>query len=65
MVELVQKAFDDRGLNSPSGKMYGSQFLFTCSFFFFWPHCVTRGILVPRPGIEPGPTAVKVWSSNH
>ena len=23
------------------------------------------GILVPRPGIEPGPSAVKAWSPNH
>ena len=22
---------------------------------FFWPHCEACGILVPRPGIEPGP----------
>ena len=24
-------------------------------FFFFWLHCVTCGILVPQPGIEPRP----------
>ena len=24
-------------------------------FGFFWPHCIVCGILVPRPGIEPGP----------
>ena len=23
------------------------------------------GILVPQPGIEPGPSAVKVWCPNH
>ena len=23
------------------------------------------GILVPRPGIEPGPSAVRAWSPNH
>ena len=27
-----------------------------------WPFC---GILVPRPGIEPGPLAVRVLSPNH
>ena len=26
---------------------------FVC--FLFWPHCTACGILVPRPGIEPGP----------
>ena len=26
---------------------------------------MTCGILVPQPGIEPGPLAVKVWSPNH
>ena len=24
-------------------------------FFFFWPCCTAYGILVPQPGIEPGP----------
>ena len=32
-------------------------------FFHFWPHCAACGILVPLPGIEPGPTAVKAESS--
>ena len=34
-------------------------------FFLIWPRHVAFGILVPRPGIEPGPSAVKVWSPNH
>ena len=29
------------------------------SFFFFWPHHTACGILVPQPGIEPRPLAVK------
>ena len=33
-----------------------------CFFFFF---CTAYGILVPQPGIEPGPSAVKAWSLNH
>ena len=33
--------------------------------FFFWPYCTACRILVPQPGIEPGPSAVKVWSPNH
>ena len=32
---------------------------------FFWPHRKAGGILVPWPGIEPAPSAVKVWSPNH
>ena len=34
-------------------------------FFFFWPHRTGGVILVPRPGIKLGPSAVKVWSPNH
>ena len=34
-------------------------------FFLFWPCHVACGILVPWPGIEPGPPAVEVWSPNH
>ena len=32
---------------------------------FFLPRCTACGILVPRPGIEPGPLAVRAWSPNH
>ena len=35
------------------------------NIFFFWPCCTACGILVPRPGIEPQPLAVRVWSPNH
>ena len=31
-------------------------------FFFFWPCCVAYEMLVPRPGIEPRPPAVRVQS---
>ena len=34
-------------------------------FLFFWPHHVACGILVPRPGIEPGPSSVKAQNPNH
>ena len=34
-------------------------------FFFFWPHCMACGILVPSPGIEPTSPALEVWSLNH
>ena len=33
--------------------------------FFFWPRHVACGILVPWPGIKPGPPAVKARSPNH
>ena len=40
-----------------------------CFFFFlifiFSPCRVACGILVPQPGIEPVPPAVKAWSLNH
>ena len=50
--------------------MYSSTSCFSFFFFFififsFWPCLMACGILVPRPGIEPGPLAVKVWSPNH
>ena len=32
---------------------------------FFWLCRKACGILVPRPGIEPGPSAVKARSPNH
>ena len=38
-------------------------FLFVC--FCFWPRCVSFGVLVPQPGIEPWPSAVKALSPNH
>ena len=38
---------------------------FLSFFFFFWPYCVVCGILVPWPGIEPGPLAMKVLTPNH
>ena len=30
--------------------------------FLFWPHCVTTGILVPQPGIEPTSPGVEAQS---
>ena len=32
---------------------------------FFWPYHVAGGILVPQPGIEPGPMTVKMQNANH
>ena len=33
-------------------------------FFFFWYCCGACGILVPRPGMKPMPSAMAVWSLN-
>ena len=38
---------------------------FTITFFFFFGHTPQLAILVPRPGIEPGPLVVKAQSPNH
>ena len=27
--------------------------------FIFWPHCAAHGILVPRSGTEPAPSALE------
>ena len=35
------------------------------SFFFFWPCCSVHGILVPKPGIKPRPSAMDARSLNH
>ena len=45
-----------------SGKRDLPVFFFS---FSFWPRCEACGILVPQPGIEPAPSAVKVPSPNH
>ena len=34
-------------------------------YLFIWPHRASRGILVPRPGIEPTPLALEVRRLNH
>ena len=34
------------------------------SFFFIWLHHMACGILVPWSGTEPGPSAIRAWSSN-
>ena len=39
--------------------------IFFLILFIYLGHHTACGILVPRPGIEPRPSAVKVWSPNH
>ena len=40
-------------------------FLTLCNIYPMRSHLAACGILAPRPGIEPGPWAVKAWSPNH
>ena len=40
-------------------------FIYLFIFSFFWPCHTACGILVPWPGIELRPLAVKEWSTNH
>ena len=40
-------------------------FSFPNCFLSFLPHYMACGILVPQPGIEPRPMAVKAWNPNH
>ena len=40
-------------------------FLNSAPMNFFWPCHTACGILVPQPGTEPEPSAVKAWSPNH
>ena len=38
---------------------------FCLVIFFFWLYCVTLGILVPWPEVEPGTLTVRVQSPSH
>ena len=38
---------------------------FVLFLFLFWTHLMACGVLVPQPGIEPGPLSVKAQSPNH
>ena len=44
---------------------YGNFLLHDPIIFFVGLFCVTYGILVPWPGIEPRPLAVKAWHLSH
>ena len=45
--------------------MYCFIFTFKILFIYLYFGHAARGILVPQPGIEPAPPAVKAWSLNH
>ena len=49
----------------PVGKGSFCYFLIVSILFFFWPCRMACGILVPQPGIEPGPLAMRPQSPNH
>ena len=40
-------------------------FVFFFFFLSFWPQGAACGILVPRPGIEPGHSSMRARSPNH
>ena len=50
-------------LFSPGASSHGSNFC--CFGFFLAATCVTYRILVPQPGIETMPSAVKAWGPHH
>ena len=54
--------FDFLQIKYISLEHFGFCHLRTLSFFFFWPHWITCGILLPQQGIEP---ALEAQSLNH
>ena len=40
-------------------------YYFILFYVLIWPYHAAFGILAPRPGMEPEPPAVEVWSLNH
>ena len=75
VVPTAARARESRGAATPDvavmttglcvgGWVAATEFLELFFFFFFFDH-MACGILVPRPGIEPGPSAGRVRSPNH
>ena len=60
ILPMVGGLWNDRSCHPPSCTR-GTLIL----LLFFWPRHSVCGILVPQPGIKPGPLAVRVQSSNH
>ena len=44
---------------------FGFKWRNNLNFFFFWSYHMACGILVPSPGIKPGPLELVAWSPNH
>ena len=60
-VERINPTFDSQvDLQSSRDKRKVAAFS-----LFFWPYHVAGGILVPKPGVEPGPMTVKMQNPNH
>ena len=61
------KAFHSRCHTLPISEVETTYIPIAPLFFYllFWPYCVACRILVPRPGTEPRPVAVKAPSPNH
>ena len=47
------------------GQRQTTVWVFVFLFLFFWPYCMTCRILVPQPGIKPGPLAATARRPNH
>ena len=72
LMELAQLRKTGRGSNRLRNSRKSKQMestLILCprveGGIFFWPPRLSCGILVPHPGTEPEPLAVKAWSLNH
>ena len=65
--DLYQKMIDLRVIFQNSTASVLLFYLFQCCLFhfIFWQHHRAYEMLVPQPGIETGPTAVKTPSPNH
>ena len=61
------RVFRSRGalFFSPVSKKSGSWEHLSLAFFFFGPHCMVCGILVPQLWIEPTPPALEVLCPEH
>ena len=51
--------------NNPGNAINNIIFQRITFFFSFWPCCMACGILVPQPGIECRPLAMRAWNPNH
>ena len=63
-LELQTPASDILGSRVGFREGYTLTFCSESFFFFFLLSCRTCEILIPQPGIEPGPLIVKAQSSN-
>ena len=57
------KLLDD--YNNPGNAINNNIFQRITFFVSFWPCCMACGILVPQPGIQCRPLAMRAWNPNH